>query len=117
MIRLAILLLVAALAACGSPAPEAPYRVVGRHGPLVYLVMGEKTPRDAGAWRAAALAVCGDARICNVKIWTDPARATRGFPLTDREAAGIEAAYLVNRGTGTDDFICQPFGSPKDRCR
>lgn len=106
----------ALLAACSGPAPDKGYRVTGRYGPLVYILLTDATPRSADAWQRVVLAACGDAAICNVKIWTDPGRVARGFPMTDREVAGIEAAYLVNRGTGVDGFICQPFGAPSQRC-
>jgi hypothetical protein len=111
----AAILLAAALAACAQP-PDPAYRVVGRHGPMVYVVMGQAMPREAGAWAAAVREACGDAHICNVKIWTDPARAARGFPMTDLEVEAIQAAYLINRSTGANEFICHPFGSAGQNC-
>ena len=104
------------LAACGSPAPAPSYTVLDRHGPLVFMLMSPAMPMQAESWRRAVRQACGDADICNVKIWTDPSRAAQGFPMTDLEASAIEAAYLVNRATGADGFICHPFGEITQRC-
>lgn len=113
--RIAALIL-ALLAACSAPAPPADYTVLNRIGPLVFILVNPAMPVQAESWRRAVRQVCGDAHICNVKIWTDPSRAAQGFPMTDLEADAIEAAYLVNRATGADGFICHPFGEITQRC-
>lgn len=108
-------ILLVLLSACSGPADK-PYTVTGRHGQLLYLVVSQNAPRTAEAWRGYVRQACGDAHICNVKIWTNPDRAARGFPLTDYEANGIEAAYLINRSAGVDGFVCHPFGRTGQRC-
>lgn len=105
------------LAACSAPAPPPSYTVLDRHGPLVFMLMSPAMPMQAEAWQLAARKACGDADPCNVKIWTDPGRAAQGFPMTDLEVDAIEAAYLINRSTGADGFVCHPFGDQRQRCR
>lgn len=111
-----VMILTALLAACSGATPDKSYQVTGRYGPVVYILLKDSTPYTAAAWQGVVISACGDATICNVKMWTDPGRVARGFPMTDREVTGIEAAYLVNRSTGADGFICQPFGAPSQRC-
>lgn len=114
--RIAALILATMLAACSSPAPPADYAVLNRIGPLVFILVNPSMPRNAEAWRLAVREACGDAHICNAKIWTDPTRAAQGFPMTALEVNAIEAAYLINRSTGHDGFICHPFGEAGKRC-
>lgn len=114
--RRATPILAVLLAACSAPPPPADHTVTGRHGPLVYIVMSEAAPRSAHAWRLAVRDACGKAHICNAKIWTDPTRAAQGFPMTELEANAIQAAYLINRATGADEYLCHPFGPVTQRC-
>jgi len=112
--RLAIPL--ALLAACSGPAQDKSYTIVGQHGPLLFMLISPDAHKSEASWRGYVHQACGDAHICNVKIWTDAARAARGFPMTDYEVDGIEAAYLINRSTGADRFTCHPFGRAGERC-
>lgn len=113
--RNAGLALFALLAAC-SDVPDKGYTIAGQHGPLTYVLLNPTTQKTETAWREVAREVCGSGHICNIKPWTDPARVARGYSMTGSEADGIEAAYLVNRSTGADGFVCHPFGEAGQRC-
>lgn len=110
----AILILAFLLAACSGS--DKGYTVVMRNGPMVFVLLDPTTPHTEAAWAAIAREACGSAQLCNVKIWTDADKVARALPMTDREVNAIEAAYLVNRKTGADEFLCHPFGDPGKRC-
>lgn len=68
---------------------------------------------------AAAKDRCGTASHCTVLGWADPAKAARGLPMTDAEAAAQVFSYSLNRTTGYEQTLwrCTVYPRPnRDEC-
>lgn len=85
---------------------------------LTYAILVE--PGSNGeALATEARKLCGDSTFCQVSGWTDDQLRARGFPFTDREAAGVVFSYNVNRNTGYDRPLwdCRVFtGIGPEQC-
>lgn len=103
-------------------AAPAPGRIVSASqigGSLpVYAAVSEPGTPAADA-EAKARELCGAASHCDVMAWADHALKAKGFPMTDREAAGVVYRYRVNRTTGYEasSWNCETFpDAPAAQC-
>jgi len=63
-----------------------------------------------------AMKLCEDKNICFVHFWDNEAKAGHSIPMTDSEANSLIASYNINRNTGNNQFQCQSFTEPGQRC-
>lgn len=84
----------------------------------VYAAVVERGTTAVDA-EAKARDLCGSASHCTVMAWSDPSLKAKGFPMTDRETAGVVYNYRLNRSTGyeSSSWNCDTFpDAPAAQC-
>jgi hypothetical protein len=110
------LVAVAALAGCGGGAteptgPEPEFIAFSQPGISAMVIPAGAKPEQFETW---ARQHCGALEFCQVMGWTDPARAARAFPMSDREVEAIAFSFKINRASEYEQVIwdCTRFPQP-----
>lgn len=112
----AMIVLSLGLAGCGEskptpepdPGPTPEFIEFSQPGISAMVIPAGAKPEQFEAW---ARAHCGALEFCQVMGWTDPARAARAFPMSDREVEAIAFSFKINRPNAFEQVIwdCKRF--------